>query len=96
MATHEALIMDDSLIAGVREKKISNVYIVRVAPLMLEREVNTNPVYIIELFPEFRDENGEYGAGKERRVFEAILPFGDNQIPPRRYPLETQWTKKRS
>lgn len=96
MTTYDAVLLNDTLIATTRMKNTTPVHIVKVAPLILERKVNEGLVHIIPLFPDFRDEQGEYGARKEANIFEAILPFGDNRTPPRREPLEIPWTRTRS
>ena len=93
---YEGVVLSDSMLAADREKRTFDVYINWVVPLELERETKINSVHIIPLFPEFRDEDGEYGAGKIKNVFEAIFPFGDSQAPPRREPLETSWTRVRN
>lgn len=93
---YDGVILENAMLVTNLEKKTFNVYIDRIIPLELERETIVSPVHIIPLFPDFRDENGEYGAGKIKNVFEAILPFGDGQMPPRRTPLEIPWTRVRS
>lgn len=96
MANYEGVILSSEQIVCARNKKTSDVYIVNSMSFSASKNQNINQVIIIELLPEFRDSNGEYGATRLSKSYEGILPFGDNQSPPRKTPLENSWTRARN
>lgn len=95
-ANFDGIVLDDAIFTCTRNKKISNVNIVSLYNFEATRNMNTNQVTIIELLPDFRNENDEYGAVRQTNNFDAILPFGDSQSAPRRTPLESSWTRNRN
>ncbi|AEO93633.1 gp374 [Bacillus phage G] len=96
MANYDGIILNDIIFTCTRKKKVYNVDIINLYNFEATRNININPVTIIELLPDFRDENDEYGATKQINNFDAVFPFGDSQSPPRRTPLENSWTRNRN
>lgn len=92
MAEYLGTILDNDIIILERNNLPCVVKTIKMFSLTLDRESNTFPVEIIPLF----SDTFEDGATKEKNTFDAILTFGDSQIPPRRSPLETSWTRKRN
>lgn len=92
MAEYLGAILSNDIMPLEKNNPPCEVKTIKMIHLVLDRESNTYPVEIMPIFPELFVN----GATREKNTFEAIITFGDNQLPPRRSPLETSWTRKRT
>lgn len=91
MATYSGAILSVDEVANYEPKVFEGAVKLKVADYNSELEQKVFDAVKIELFI-FGDE-GDLASKKVRRL-NGHTTWGDDNVKPRRYPLETSWTKK--